>query len=129
MLANRYLLNGQAAKALGLYEADLEERPEQPELRCRLILAQLALERLEEAAGLVLEVLERRGPGALKLLAGGCQGFVPPADTAEPDALAGLRALLRGDLAAGRALLGKVDPTRHPVAASLARALEAADAP
>jgi len=124
MLANKYLLNGQAARALGLYQADLAERPEQPELRCRLILAQLELERVEEAAGLLLEVLAQRGPGALALLVGGCQGFVPAGAADEPPALAGLRAVLGGRLEAGRDLLRAADPDRYPRLAHLARALE-----
>jgi hypothetical protein len=129
MLANKYLLDGQAARALGLYQADLAERPEQPELRCRLILAQLALARVEEAAGLLLEVLEQRGPGALTLLAAGCQGFLPASAGDDPPALAGLRAVLAGELEVGRELLRGADPDRQPLLARLARALEDAHAP
>jgi tetratricopeptide (TPR) repeat protein len=129
MLANRYLLNGRAARALGLYERALEQNPGQRELRCRLILSYLVLERVEQAARLVLETLEAGGTRALAELAAGCQGFVPPGGQEEPAAVGALRALLHGDFPRARRLLAGLEAGVLPVLDRLARHLEASDEP
>ncbi len=127
MLANRYLLDGRASEALRLYRRALARSPQRGELQCRLILAQLEADRIEEAAALVLELLATRGPAALAALRHGCAGFVRTDLPADGPALIGLRALLAGDAERARHYLGRIDPDALPVAAALARQLETID--
>lgn len=127
MLANRYLLDGRATEALRRYRRAVRRAPHEPELQCRLILAQLEADRIEEAAALVLELLRQRGPQALAALRRGCAGYVPTDLPADGPALIGLRALLAGDAERARRYLGRIDPEALPVAAALARQLEAID--
>lgn len=127
MLANRYLLNGFADEALIRYRAALESQPDQPELQCRLILAQLELARADEVAGFVLGVLRDGGPTGLARLRQGCRGFVPNDKPKDPEALIGLRALLAGDWTRARVHLGRVPAAVHPAVAELAEVLESID--
>ena len=130
MLANKYLLNGEAAKAMELYEEALADDPDQADLRCRLILAQLAQatdERtapLEEVASFITAIVERGGHRELLRLVKGCQGYARHAD--EPGqgaALNGLKALLAGHDDRALSLLSSVDPKRHPAVAELEKRL------
>ncbi len=126
MLANKYLLNGQAAKAMELYEQALADDPDQADLQCRLILAQLAQssdERtapLEEVAAFIGALLDRGGKKALTSLVEGCQGYAKHADhPGEGAALNGLKALLTGHNEQALLLFSSVDPTEHPAVAAL----------
>ncbi|NOZ86247.1 MAG: hypothetical protein GXP49_08260 [Deltaproteobacteria bacterium] len=49
MLANRYLMDGDAEKAIELYKKVLEKKPEEVKTRCRLIAALALVDHLEEA--------------------------------------------------------------------------------
>ena len=126
MLANKYLLNGQAAKAMELYEQALADEPDQADLQCRLILAQLAQasdERtapLEEVAAFISTIMDRGGREALTKLVEGCQGYAKHADhPGEGAALNGLKALLAGRDEQALLLLSTVDPTKQPAVAAL----------
>ena len=126
MLANKYLLNGEAAKAMELYEQALVDEPDQADLQCRLILAQLAQANdeqtapLEEVAAFIGALLDRGGREALSKLVEGCQGYAKHADQpGEGAALNGLKALLAGRDEQALILLSSVDPTQHPAVAAL----------
>lgn len=128
MLANRYLLNGELTAALERYRAALAADPDQPAMQCRLILAQLELSRIDDAAGFVLGVLFEDGAAGLARLRAGCRGFVPSDVPGDHDVLIGLRALLEGDSDRALSRLHKVPADEFPAVAALVRHLEDAHA-
>jgi hypothetical protein len=124
MLANRYLLDGRAAKALALYKKALDDNPDDSELQCRVILAHLELDRVDDVAGFIEKMLDENGLEALEKLNQGCKGYVPTDGPAQHEVVTGLRALIAGDRRRAAEQLHMVDAAQFPAVARLADRVE-----
>lgn len=124
MLANRYLLDGRAARALELYKKALDDKPADSELQCRFILAHLELDRVDEVAVFIEKMLDENGLAALEKLNQGCKGYVPTDGPAQHEVVTGLRALIAGDQKRATEQLRLVDAAQFPAVARLADRVE-----
>jgi hypothetical protein len=122
MLANRYLLNGQATRARKLYQDEMERRPGEETLACRMIASVLASGDAPAALEEITQFVHRFGRSRLLRLAEGCQGYLGAFDGAG-SLSQGLRLLLTGDVEAGVARLREVDPAAHPAVIRLLQLL------